>query len=111
MKFNKLEFKIISIYEFIKVHTHILYCEAILLPDGTITYAVPSHQQALLRLLNLTVEEANDLIPIDMDAEEYLCIKTGAILVWYTQIHYYTEITPEQERSLQLLKNHKYIKL
>lgn len=67
--------------------TYINYLEVIILPDGTIEYAVPSHQEKLIKIamdkLKLTREELFELCPdgyyIPM---EWLTKITGCVSVW-----------------------------
>lgn len=63
------------------------YLEVCIDRDGVIHYAVPSHQQWLLKKFmderHLHRErEARDVIPLDVDIFDYLCDKTECIAVW-----------------------------
>lgn len=80
---NKMIFEKINIEDFIKKHTHIYYCEAIIYPDGDITYAVPSHQQALMKITGKTMDELWDIIPQTASPYEWLIDYTKCIAVWY----------------------------
>lgn len=68
--------------------TFIDYFEAILLPDGTVQYAVPSHQEKLIKIgMEKYVKSRDDFIsmcPNEMlfDYMEWLCDTTGCIAVW-----------------------------
>lgn len=83
MYFNKMEFKKVSIDEFVANHKHINYCEAIIYPDGYITYAVPSHQQSLIKITNLSMDELENLMPMTAGSIEWLTDYTRCIPVWY----------------------------
>lgn len=137
MFFNKMEFKKVSIEEFIANHKHINYCEAIIYPDGLITYAVPSHQESLIKISNLSREELLDLMPNTAGCVEWLLDYTNCISVWYegymlptgSELYYREEElncvymtqkekrarynykpSEEQMNSLQLLIENKIIK-
>lgn len=83
MYFNKMEFKKVAIDEFVSNHKHINYCEAVIYPDGCITYAVPSHQQALIKIANLSMEELDELMPMTAGSIEWLTDYTMCIPVWF----------------------------
>lgn len=80
---NKMIFKKINIEDFIKEHKHICYCEAIIYPDGDITYAVPSHQQALIKITGKTIDGLWDIIPQTASPNKWLIDYTKCIAVWY----------------------------
>lgn len=64
------------------------YLEVVILPDGTVEYAVPSHQMKLERILadklRMSVEDASSLCPYDMafDYLGWLIRQTGCLSVW-----------------------------
>lgn len=64
------------------------YLEVVILEDGTIEYAVPSHQQKLLRLTanmkGMSEREVSDLCPASMycDFDKWLSQECKAIPVW-----------------------------
>ena len=67
--------------------TYINYLEVIILPDGTIEYAVPSHQEKLIKIamskLKLTREELFELCPDEYCIPmEWLTKITGCVSVW-----------------------------
>lgn len=110
---NKMIFKKINIEDFIKEHKHICYCEAIIYPDGDITYAVPSHQQALIKITGKTMEELWNIAPLTASPNEWLIDYTKCIAVWYngfkmpdgSELYYREEesagilLTPEEKRN------------
>lgn len=87
------------------------YLELIINADGTVHYAVPSHQEFLIRKLckerNLTRDELNNLCPKKywINFMDWLLDETGCISVWDT--FYLTPedgITAKQWTALKQLK-------
>ncbi len=105
---NKEQQVLHSPFDF-KTHneTFICYCEVIILPDGTIEYAIPSHQEKLIEVYarnnNLTIDEVKDKFANDIDFFDKLMKETRLVLVWYEYEQHFTELTDEQKKSLQLL--------
>jgi len=68
--------------------TFINYLEIVILEDGTVEYAVPSHQEKLIALsckkLNVTRDELNDLCPPEyyFDFMNWLCMISKAVALW-----------------------------
>lgn len=68
--------------------TFINYLEVVIAPDETIEYAVPSHQEKLIRIatekLSLSRQELYDICPIEymFDVKKWLCKITGYVSVW-----------------------------
>lgn len=64
------------------------YLEVIILPDGKVEYAVPSHQEKLIKIcmdkFNVTREELNSMCPEEfyLDFMTWLCEKSRCISVW-----------------------------
>lgn len=81
--YNRMEFKKININTFINEHKHVYYCEAIIYPDGDITYAVPSHQQSLISITEKDMNYLMDIMPISAAPTEWLIDYTGCIAVWF----------------------------
>lgn len=79
---KKIVFEKVKIDDFIENHSFINYCEAIIFPDGDVSYACPSHQNAILNFLNLSIKEAMDIIPICASPIHWLVDKSGCIAVW-----------------------------
>lgn len=69
---NPYDYPFVSAEDHVNVKKHINYLEVIIDEDGKIYYAVPSHQQALIRVacqkLNCTEQELSDMCP-----QEYYC--------------------------------------
>lgn len=70
--------------------TFINYLEVVILPDGTVVYAVPSHQEKLISLCcekgHMTREELYAIIPEEfyLDMFKWLTAYCGSIAVWNT---------------------------
>jgi hypothetical protein len=68
--------------------TFINYLEVIVLENGTVVYAVPSHQEKLISLacqkLNVTRNELNELCPKEyyFDFMTWLCKISGCVALW-----------------------------
>lgn len=84
------------------------YTEVIILQDGTVEYAVPSHQQKLIELamkeFNMTKEELDKAIPIYVSPTDWCIVKLGVISVWYEFIIRPEDITKEQTEMLEKFK-------
>lgn len=91
------------IEDFIKQHTDVKYCEAILYPDGDLAYALPSHEQKLLEIADLTVMDAKELMPEDAEPIIWLMARTGCCMIAYENYAYPKSITDEQRYSLKRL--------
>lgn len=68
--------------------TFINYLEVIVLEDGTVVYAVPSHQEKLIKIccdkLKITSDELSDLCPKEYycDFMNWLCMISGCVSLW-----------------------------
>ena len=78
IKDNKLE-----VEDFIKQHNHIQYCEAILYPDGTISYVKPSHTETLIRATGMTHKEVYEEMPVTANVMSWLLDKTRCVAIYY----------------------------
>lgn len=79
IKDNKLE-----VEDFIKQHNHIQYCEAILYPDGTISYVKPSHIETLIRATGMTHKEVYEEMPVTTPGVmSWLLDKTRCVAIYY----------------------------
>lgn len=110
------EYSVYSPFD-IKKHkeTYINYLEVLILEDGTVEYAVPSHQEKALEIackkLNKTKQEIEDMCPREYycDFLTWLLGITGSISVWGTSAEYfivYKTINKKQIAMLKKLKKH-----
>ena len=89
--------------------TFINYLEVIILSDGTVEYAVPSHQEKLIKIAckKLRITKANlfEMCPLEyhFDVITWLCKITGAVSVWSSGIEYY-QINEKQKNVLKRMK-------
>lgn len=83
--------------------TYHYYFEALVFPDGHVEYAVPSHQELLIKKgcekYNLSREKIMSYIP----SLESLINDLGVILCWYDSIKLPRSITKEQINTLKEL--------
>lgn len=89
---------------FIKEHSDINYCEAIILKDGRIVDSVPSHIYKLVELTGKTKSEINELMPMFASPLDWLVSYTEYVAVWYDSFKFHI-LTDEQRCSLQKLVN------
>ena len=84
------------------------YLEVVILEDGTVEYAVPSHQEKLIEIaceqLQITRQEVYDLCPPEyhFDVITWLCKITNCVSVWTTFYQQY-EINDKQKATLKAL--------
>lgn len=91
--------------------TFINYLEVVILEDRTIEYAVPSHQEKLIRIclnkLDITRDELYEMCPLFefyFDFNIWLSQMSGAIAVWNDR--YEGIANTEQKKILKRLKMH-----
>ena len=88
------------------------YLEVVIAPDGTIIYAVPSHQRVLERMYQATHGvAAEDAVPRErwMDMLDWLMEETGCVCA-YTAGVLGRPRTPEQEDALTTLRREGLIR-
>lgn len=89
--------------------TFIRYLEVIIHPDGSIHYAVPSHQEYLIRYIcqrdGITREQLLDQTPPEyyMDFMKWLCIRSGCVSIWNAAMKC-DRLTRAQKRTIERLK-------
>lgn len=89
--------------------TFIHYLEVVILSDGTIEYAVPSHQEKAIQLvckkLNCDRDYVIDVVCKEhmIDWNEFLMDTAGVIMVWDRFIQFHN-VTQAQINSLKRLK-------
>ena len=98
--------QIMSVNEYINHHKDPYYCECIILPDGRVVLARPSHMAVLDSLLNYIQGSTFVLSPYWF-VEERLYY-TDSILVWKESQQSFTQnITNAQKHTLEILEqNH-----
>lgn len=90
--------------------TFVNYLEVVILDNGQIEYAVPSHQEKLISIamdrLKVTRQELYNLCPPEFyfDVIAWLCIIARCVSVWND--FSVGKCNPEQMKSLQMLKEH-----
>lgn len=88
---------------------YVNYLEVIILRDGTIEYAIPSHQEYLIKLAcsqkGISRDEFVKSCPSEYygDFLKWLCIQTGAVSVWNDYV-VYDKFTIAQMTALDALK-------
>lgn len=88
--------------------TFINYLEVIILNDGTIEYATPSHQEKLISIacskLSVSRDRLNDLCPKEyyFSFMNWLCMVSECIAVWNTCA--IGELNEKQKEALKRLK-------
>lgn len=91
--------------------TYVNYLEVIVGENGKVSYAMPSHQEALIKIacqkLGITRRELNEICSKEyyFDFVTWLCKITGCCSVWNEFVMGY-EFTAEQVETLELLKSH-----
>lgn len=89
--------------------TFINYLEVVILEDGTIQYAVPSHQEKTIAIAmvkqGVTRQELEDLCPPSyyFDFMTWLCKMAGTVSLWNE--HMIGEPNEMQRQSIQELKD------
>ena len=90
--------------------TYVQYLEVVILEDGTVEYAVPSHQEKLIALAcqkkGVSRQELNDLCPREYyyDFLTWLCMQANAVAVWNNDCCYGLSINRKQIGTLRKLK-------
>ena len=87
------------------------YLEVIIREDGTVEYAVPSHQEKLIKIatkkLGVTRTQLLDMCPKEhlIDFIDWLCLRTNCVSVWND---FYIGVPNGAQRwALQTLRHHK----
>lgn len=67
---------------------YVHYLEVVMFPDGTVEYAVPSHQEKLIAIccdqLHVSRSELSEMCPEDyyFDFVTWLCNMSGCVSIW-----------------------------
>ena len=99
--------------------TYVNYLEVVIFPDGHIEYAVPSHQEKLMKvcqdMLGVSRYQLQNMCPKEyyFDFLVWLCNMSGCVSVWneYIVQSDKTPLTKEQEATIELLKREQLLKL
>lgn len=87
---------------------YINYFEAIILPNGTIMHAIPSHTECVVKLGctidNITRSDMAESIPSSANVLGYLLDKYNMVAVWYRIIISPETITPNQTETISFLQ-------
>lgn len=92
------------------------YLEVVIHPDGSVHYAVPSHQEYLIRYIcknrGITREELEAKCPREYycDFMTWLCGLSGCICVW-SHMATGVKITQEQAKTLDELRSNGLLTL
>ena len=97
------------------VETHskkfINYCEVIVLSDGSVEYAIPSHEwkaiEIFKREFKLSDEDFNNF-PEELSID-YICKKCHLIMLWYDYAYTPIRINKDQIKTLDNLVSHKCV--
>ena len=90
--------------------TYVQYLEVVILEDGTVEYAVPSHQEKLIALAcqkqGVSRQELSDLCPREYyyDFLTWLCMQANAVAVWNNDCCCGRGINRKQVATLRRLK-------
>lgn len=84
--------------------------EAILLPNGKIIEACPSHLLAMIRLTGKTEKVIYDEMPIISSPIYWLVEYSGCVATWENFAIAPSKITKEQEQSLDVMLKNNIIK-
>lgn len=72
--------------DFAKQHNHIRYCEVIVLKDGSVEHAHPSHTHKLMNMSGYTQEKLWEMIPITDSPIHYLIDMLEVTSLWYDNL-------------------------
>jgi hypothetical protein len=91
--------------------TFIRYLEVVILEDGTIVYAIPSHQEKLIAVAcqkhSVTRDQLADMCPPEyyFDYMAWLCEMSGCVSVWIN--HIFGSPNNRQLESLKMLADER----
>ena len=104
------EYNLYSKFDVAKhIKKYIRYLEAVIYPDGTVEYAVPSHQEKLISVLMKQTGEIRKEVfarcprEYHLDFLTWLLKETGCVSIWY-EMCIYDKITKEQIKTLKILR-------
>lgn len=98
-----------------RVHGQVFidYCEVILWPDGKVEYAMPSHNEALIKAYankhNIARDDVVEKFYNNFDCYEEMMRDTGIVQIWYDRLYNCTNLTHEQLDALGTLLEYNCI--
>lgn len=102
-----------TLHEFIIQHTkinkYINYCEIIILPNGKIEYANPSHIEKLVDISGRSKEDLSILMPHEASVVEWLADYTGCCSIWYDFGILPEQLNDRQTKTIKGLIKHKIL--
>ena len=110
MRFTPIHYGFYEADFFIARHDHINYFEALISPEGEITYACPSHQRAMIRYTGLSEQEIWQLIDANADVLIELIRMTKLIPVYTAGYLMCPDPTDEQLFVLEKLIDRGLVK-
>lgn len=78
-------------------------CECIILPDGSVVEPLPSHIEKLTSLSGEEKIALNGKMEKNMEPLFFMVEYTGCALVWQTRVVLPSQLTPQQEDTLERL--------
>lgn len=106
-----MEYSVYSPFDANKHAEHFInYLEVVIHPDGSVHYAVPSHQIYLIDYIckrdGITGDELISMCPPEYycDFMTWLCMKSGCISVWNDFCYGFDQATHEQLEAMRKLK-------
>lgn len=100
----------VNVYEYIKTHNEIDYCEIIITKDGLIAKAHPSHTEFLKIYSGLNNEQILELDKDMMHSPLNMLLKyTECVAVWYNHYRYVGNLSKEQKEALDILIKNKIV--
>ena len=91
------------IHEHLEVNNYKNYCEALIYPDGTIDYAIPSHTQALENRMNLPHRVVMKMIPRWASPVHWMSEYLKIASIWYDFCILPKGYTEEQIETIKTL--------
>lgn len=86
-------------------------CECIILPDGTVEDAKPSHIRKLGEIAKQDTLTFNEWMEKDMEPLFWMVEYTGCISVWKKRVLVPLQMTKAQEMTLQMLGDATFLSL
>ena len=90
--------------------TYVQYLEVVITENGTVEYAVPSHQEKLIALAcekrDVSRDELNAMCPREyyFDFLTWLCIQADAVALWNDACCYGQSVNRKQVATIRKLK-------